>query len=545
VEPALAVLGDVVRNRHLRRLVPAFAAFVLTEYAVWIAILVYAYGHGGATTAGLVALAQLVPAAVTAPLAAPLADRRSPSVVLCGSYVVQGVAYGATATLIFVGSTPLLVYLGAILASTAVSTVRPAQAVLVPALIREVKELTATNALVGWVESLSILLAGAVVGLALTFGGVGYVCALCAGLLGGAAILVAPLGAAAPRDLTVSTGTLTRVGDGFVEVWRSPPARLLVGLLGAEFIVIGALDVLFVVMAFDVLHSGQAWAGYLNMAYGAGGVVLGGMGVLLIGRRLGPVIMATAALLGLALAATALSSSPLLVASLLTVVGGGRALFDLGTRALLQRAVPADMVGRIFGLAEGLTMAGCAAGSMLVPGLVSLGGARLALVGVAVVLPLLVMARAAVLWRIDQHARVPIVEISLLRTLPLFRALPLQALEGLAQALDRVEFEPGVAIVREGDLGDRYYVIVDGHVEILQGDRTISTLGRGDGLGEIALLRDGRRTASAVAAGPVIAFTLDRQSFLLAVNGHVPTSQMVTQAVRDVQARDAERAAET
>jgi CRP-like cAMP-binding protein len=182
---------------------------------------------------------------------------------------------------------------------------------------------------------------------------------------------------------------------------------------------------------------------------------------------------------------------------------------------------------------------------MLVPGLVSLGGARLALVGVAVVLPLLVMARAAVLWRIDQHARVPIVEISLLRTLPIFRALPLQALEGLAQALDRVEFEPGVAIVREGDLGDRYYVIVDGHVEILQGDRTISTLGRGDGLGEIALLRDGRRTASAVAAGPVIAFTLDRQSFLLAVNGHVPTSQMVTQAVRDVQARDAERAAET
>ena len=81
-------------------MVGAYTLFILNEYSMWIAMLVYAYSRGGAPVAGVVALVQLVPGALLAPVFAALADRHSPVVLLTGGYLVQAAALGATAVAI-------------------------------------------------------------------------------------------------------------------------------------------------------------------------------------------------------------------------------------------------------------------------------------------------------------------------------------------------------------------------------------------------------------------------------------------------------------
>ncbi len=524
------------------RVVLAYALFTVTEYAMWIAMLVYAYGNGGVTEAGLVSLAQLLPAALAAPFFATVADRRSPTVLLTVGFLVQALGCVVVAVAIYGDASPYVAYAAAVLATTAMCTTRPGQAALVPGLARDIEELTATNVLIGWVESISIALAGVVSGVLMAVGGVAPVAAASAGFTIVAAVLVARLPSPPLTAGVAEESAIRQVADGIAVVRANQRAGVLVGLLAAEYMVIGALDVLFVVLAIDVLGHGEDWAGYLNSAYGVGGIVVGGFAMVIIGRRLGPVVVVTACALGGALAATALVSGDVAVLVLLAVVGASRALFDVASRSLLQRAVAADMVARIFGLTEGLSLAGVAAGSLVVPLLASFGGATLALVGTAAIVPLIVVLRARLLFRLDEQAQVPVVQISLLRSTPVFRGLPGPALEGVAHALRRVEYEPGAQIIRQGGEADRYYAIADGSVEIRQDGHRIRELGRGEGMGEIALLHGGPRTADAVALTPVTVYSLDRDSFLTAVHGHVPTHQAASAVVVEHRERDANRA---
>jgi MFS family permease len=524
--------------------VTAYALYVVTEYAMWIAVLVFAYANGGVTESGVVALAQLLPAMFAAPFFATLADRRSPKALLVSGYVAQGLGCAVVALAVLTDAPSLVVYVGAVWASVAMTTTRPAQAAMMPGLARDLEELTAANLIVGWAENLGIVAAGVVSGVLMTLGGVAPVAIFSAALSGVALFLVfrlaeVRLGGAGPR-----ANAFRQVRSGVTAVLHDRAAGILVTLLGVEFVVLGALDVLFVLMAIDVLHHGEGWAGYLNSAHGAGGVAVGVLGAAIIGRRLGPVVVVTAGLMGLALAATAFVSVDALVLGLLALVGASRALFDIATRSLLQRVVAADMVARVFGLVEGLTLAGAAIGALLVPPLVNIGtgGARLALLVIAAIVPCVVVGRLRALLRIDEAAHVPVVEISLLRTTPVFRALPGPAMEGVARALQRIDFAPGGVVIRQGDEATQhYYVIADGVVQIQQDGHPVRELGRGSGVGEIALLHGGPRTASAVARTPVTLYSLDRESFLISLQGHAPSFSAAQVVADEYLAYDADR----
>jgi MFS family permease len=518
------VLATVFGNPALRRVQLAFAGFNAAEWGVWIAMVVYAYDQGGTTTAGLVALAQLTPAALFAPLAAVLGDRHRPGRVLVLGYVAQTAGMGLTAAALLAGGPPLLAYGLSAIAATAVTITRPSQGALVPTLARRPEELTAANVVSGWIESLAVLAAPALTGALLLVGSPGLVYAVMAGLTLVGAVLVLPVpgpppaGRAPGGDVEVAHAGML---GAFALLRRERAARLLVALLGTEYVAIGALDVLYPEVASAVLGREPGFAGFLNAAFGLGGVLGIAATVGLVGRRrLMPSLLAG---LGVWVASFfVLSAGPGVAGALLLLAlgGVGHVVVDVSGRTLLQRIAPPDMQARIFGLLEGLAMAALALGSVLVPVLVALGGARAAFVGVGLLLPVAVLAGGRGLLDIDRRADVPVVEIGLLRSLPLFAPLDPVTLEHVARCLTPVAVERGAAVITQGEPGDRFYLIASGSVTVVRDGVAVATLGRGDGFGEIALLREVPRTATCLAETDGLLYALGKPDFLAAVTGH-------------------------
>jgi len=535
----LHAFRSLAGNGALLRVLAAYVLYILVEYAVWIAMLVFAYTRGGATTAGLVAVAQLVPAAVVAPLVAPIADRRSPVALLAGGYLVQAAAVAGTAAAVLAGQ-PLAAYAAVVVAATAMVTTRPAQSALIPSISATPDQLTAANVVVGWLEAAGVAAAGLLTGVLISLARVGSVFVVCTGLGVAALLLVAGL-RVAPLESPEQgeTRLLAGVSDGLRLAARRPRVRLMLALLTAEAVVVGALDLLVVILAISVLRRPQAWAGYLDFAFGVG-AVLGATGsAVLVGRRLGRPILAAALTFSAALAALAFGLGLAGTVALLAVAGASHVLLEVATRTLLQRSVPPQLIGRVFGVLEGVMMAGYALGALLVPGLVHLGGSRLALLGVAAVLPLAGVAGGRALFGLDAETPVPVVQIALLRSLPLFAELPAPALEGLAVALIPLRLAPGAVLIRQGDHADAYYAIAEGELDVTQDGHLLGRCGRGEGVGEIALLRDVPRTATVVAHSAATVYQLDRRPFLTAVLGHAPTRRQAHSIAEERLARGA------
>ena len=553
----LRAFASLPGNRALLRVLAAYLLFTLTENAVWIAMLVYAYDRGGATAAGLIAVAQLVPAAAAAPVMASAADRRSPVILLAGGYLAQAAAMAGTAAAIGAGA-PLAAYVAAVAASTVVTSTRPAQSALIPSVSTTPDQLTAANVVAGWLDAAGVAAAGLLAGVLISLTGAGSVFAVCAGLGLVAALLVAglrvaPLGTASLAPAQVgpvpsepvppgaapagaeenataekaagAEAATAGIGAGLRLAASQPRLRLMLALLTADAVVVGALDLLAVILAVAVLRRPAGWAGYLEFAFGIGAVLAATGSAVLVGRRLGGPLVAAALAFSAALAAIAAGPGLIGTVALLIAAGASHCVLNVAARTLLQRSVPPRLLGRIFGVLEGAVMAGLALGALLVSALDHLGGSRLAVLGVAAVLPLAAVAGGRALFRLDAGTAVPVVQIALLRSLPMFAGLPAPALEGLAAALEPVTLNPGDIVIRQGDPGDAYYAVAAGELDASQDGRLLGRFGRGEGVGEIALLRDIPRTATVTARTAATVYRLDREPFLTTVLGHAPTQR--------------------
>ena len=154
---------------------------------------------------------------------------------------------------------------------------------------------------------------------------------------------------------------------GFSTLARERLPRLSVGLLTVQYVMVGALDVLLVVLAFEVLDLGSSGVGLLNSAVGAGAIAGSALTVLLVGRRLVVPVVTGFACWGLALGAVGLVPARPAAPVLLGLAGAGGILTEVAGRLLLQRSAPNQVLSRVFGVLEGLSMAAIGFGSVVVP----------------------------------------------------------------------------------------------------------------------------------------------------------------------------------
>ncbi len=522
---------DTARNPALRRAQLAFLGYNTLEFGAWVGVLIYAYSATGPASVGVVAIAQLLPAAVFAPVGSMIGDRYARTRVLLGAYVLLAVLTGTMALGMISGWPPLAVYAVGVLSGVGFTLVRPAHNALLPSLARTPEELTAGNAVSSIAEAGGLLLGPLSAAAILSVAGPGEVLAVLAAVVAVSAILVSGLRSERPQTTggLATPDTLRGAATaGFRALARDTDARLLVVILASRTLIVGVTDVLFVLLAIDLFGTGESGAALLSAALGAGGIVGGGASFLLVGRRrIAPVLLACAAVWGLAFAAVGILANGT-VAPLLLVLGGtGLTIMDVAGRTILQRGVRDEVLARVFGILEGLMMAALAAGSILVPLVVAVVGLSGAVVVFALLLPLVLLASWRNLLALDRRATVPQRAINLLRGLPLFEALDPPAMETLGRAAAWSTMPAGTVIIREGDPGDSFYVLESGTVTVSRGGSPVRSLtGPGEGFGEIALLRNVPRTATVIAATEAVLLGLGRSPFLAAVTGHpVVTAQ--------------------
>jgi hypothetical protein len=380
-----------------RYLVSHFLA-VIGEWAALIGLLVYAFERGGARAAGYASLAALAPYLLLSATTARLAQRHRPATVRWCSLAAQTLGYGSAAACALAEGPVVIAVAGTALAFTAVTALRPAGAVLLPALVRSSLELTTTNVRVGHCESASVLLGPLAATGLLQLGGGGMVLMGCTGLVALAAATATvdvrhgPPAAddnndndnddndndtaqsRRPRRTLAArlSGALLSPFANVVRVGRRPGARGVLAAAMGQYVLVGAFDIILVVIAGEHLDLGDAGAGILTTMFGAGAFLSIGVAGRAVRRpRLAPQMLLALALIATACIAFGANITLLMAGLALPVLGCSRSLLDLMARVLLQRSAPPSQLASVFGALETSSGIGLIAGSLLAQTLIA------------------------------------------------------------------------------------------------------------------------------------------------------------------------------
>jgi MFS family permease len=518
----LGPYGVLRGNRNLQLL---FGGQVVSSFGDWLYVLalgILAYEiTGSATVVAVLTFARLLPYAVLLPFSGVLADRGNRKVLM----ILADLGRGACMLgLLFAGSeeTLWIAYPLVFLATVFSSLFQPAMSSVLPAIVGDEEKLVEANSIWSQMDAVSYVLGPALGGVLALLGApeLAFVINGATFLVSAATLLfvhVPPREAPETAEGDEEESWLSETLAGFRFLFRENEgvlAALTVALVGLSFTG-GGIWTLILVLSDEAFGLGTEGSGFLNSVYGVGGVV-GGLaaGYLASKVRLGPAVIWSIGAGSVVFICLGISPAGVLPFVIMFVVGILDIMVEVNSTTIIQTGTPEELLGRVFGAFDGVLILAMLAGALIVGPLIDLLGPRTTtVVSMLVALGIFLLC----LPRLRKLDRVLGVRM-FVRRVPVLSGLSHAVLEDLASRMTLEEVPDGTAVVSQGEVGDRLYIVKDGEAEVVARgedgqEKELATLSKNDYFGEIALLKDVPRTATIRAKGALELYSLEREDF--------------------------------
>jgi MFS family permease len=559
----LTALRKISSNSNLVRLF--FGEFVsgIGDWLYLVALLVVVYRESSDPfLLGLIGGARIIPYIVLSVPAGIVVDRYDRRIVLIFTDIVRGLSMVALAANTFLNGPVLVTVALAIFATCFAVFFRPSMGAYMPSLVKDESELGPANSIFATLGEVTFIIGPAIGGLIIATTDLGWAFVLNALTFLAPVIVLWTLPANNPRATKAAAAAAAAeagtevapeapgvgMGAPMAESTRATFRAILRPVAGLALLdtvsgfLWGGLSVALVIFAVDRLQAGEDATGFLWAATGVGGV-LGAIASSSITLRpnLGPVMLGGAIIMavGFVVLGVVVSLTPALIA--IAVVAAGALLAGIVSETVFQRVVPDEIRGRTLGTMQTVSTLTYAAGSFLVPIIMTTYGAQpLLTIGGAAIFASSIGTFVLVGSHFQRTAATEAAAATLGRVakLPLFAGVPASALEVALARLKGVPVTAGTVVIREGEPADRFYIIESGRFTVDQMDpgtqlpRRLRVMGPDEVFGELGLMHGAPRSATVTAETDGRLLALDGPAFLELLNAGPDVSNLMLERYR-------------